>query len=396
MKEKTAQAVVGQAETKDTKVETKRILYIITKSVFGGAGRYVFELAKRSKHEGFETAVALGGNGILKQKLEEEGITVFPLDSAQRDISLAKEFKLLIRLLHVVREYKPTVMHLNSPKIGGLGAVVGRLCKVPNILYTNHGWPFKEDRPAWQLVLIRFFSWLTIFFNKKVIVLSETEKGFVQSWPFAKKKLVVVPNGLSKFELKSKEESLKSLLGTHYPVANNTLILGTISELHKNKGLTYAIEGIRMFCDHFPEQKVIFIVIGEGERRKELEELIASKDLSKSVFLVGHVDDARSYLKAFDVFIMSSVKEGLPYAILEAGVSRVPIISTSVGAIPEIIRNFNTGLLIPPRRSQEIKNALIYYTEHPEVIDSCKETLEKEVLERFDFNKIYKQLLELY
>lgn len=396
MKEKTVQAVKGHAETQNERTGLKRILYIITKSNFGGAQRYVFELAKRSKSEGFETAVALGGNGILKQKLEAEGIVVFPLDSAQRDINLAKEFKLLFRLIHIVRGFKPTTIHLNSPKIGGLGAVVGRLCKVPHILYTNHGWAFKEDRPAWQLGLIRFFSWLTIFLNKKIIVLSETEKHFVESWPFAKKKLVVIPNGLSKFDVKSKEESLRLLLGTHYPIPNDTLILGTISELHKNKGLTYAIEGIRMFCDHFPEQKVIFIVIGEGERRKELEELIASKNLLKNVFLVGHVDDARSYLKAFDVFIMSSVKEGLPYAILEAGISEVPIISTSVGAIPEIIQNFKTGLLIPPRRSQEIKNALIYYMEHPAIIHSCKETLRKEVSERFDFDKIYKQLLELY
>lgn len=396
MKEKTEQAHKNHSVVQDLETGQKRILYIITKSNFGGAQRYVFELAKRSKQEGFETAVALGGNGILKNKLEDEGIQVFSLDSAQRDISIKKEFKLLFRLLRIVRDYKPTVLHLNSPKIGGLGAVVGRLCKVQNIIYTNHGWAFKEDRTAWQLGLIRFFSWLTIFFNKKVIVLSETEKSFVSSWPFAKNKLAVIPNGLSKFELKTKEESLKELLGTRYPVADNTLILGTISELHKNKGLSYAIEGIRMFCDHFPEQKVIFIVIGEGERRKELEALVAAKKLSGKVFLVGQVEDARSYLKAFDVFILSSVKEGLPYAILEAGVSGVPVISTSVGAIPEIIRNFETGLLIPPRRPQEIKNALIYHMEHSSVIKSCKENLKKEISDRFDFDKIYKQLLKMY
>lgn len=372
----------------------KKILYVITKSNFGGAQRYVLELAKRSKEEGYETAVALGGDGVLFEKLHELGIQTLPLSSAQRDIHLTKEVQLLYRLYTIIKEYKPDVLHLNSPKIGGLGAVAGRICGVKKIIYTNHGWPFKEDRPEWQKILIRFFSWLTVFLNKKIIVLSETEKSFVKSWPLVQQKLCVVPIGVSEFSPLSKEEARRILIKNSIP--ENTLILGTISELHKNKGLSYALEGIKQFINHNPSQPILFVIIGEGEQRKNLEAQIKALNIDKNVVLAGHVDNARVYLSAFDIFILSSVKEGLPYAILEAGYSNIPVISTSVGGIPEVIKNFDTGFLIPPKRPQEIKNALIYILENPSVLKKVSANLKKEISEKYSFDSVYTKTKNVY
>jgi glycosyltransferase involved in cell wall biosynthesis len=403
MKEKTEDLAPKNPIAIDRPVKAQKILYIITKSNFGGAQRYVFELARRAKYDGYEVAVALGGRGVLKEKLEAEGIRVFPLTDAARDIHLTKEFLLLVRLYKTIREFKPQVLHLNSPKIGGLGAVAGRCLSVPHIVYTNHGWPFKEDRPLWQVLLIKFFSWLTVFFNKKVIVLSKTEFALVERWPTARKKLEIIPNGLSSFDTLSREQALTTLLhrgrdSTEKVLVpeKGTLVIGTISELHKNKGLSYAIEGFRLFVDQNPNKKSIFIIIGEGEERKKLQQQITDAHLEKSIFLVGHIDNARSYLRAFDTFLLSSIKEGLPYVILEAGFASIPVISTSVGGIPEIIRNFETGLLIPAKRPQEIKNALIYAEEHPELIQQTTQNLQKVLLEKFDFETIYKETVRFY
>ncbi len=372
----------------------KKILYVITKSNFGGAQRYVLELAKRSKEEGHETAVALGGDGVLFDKLYELGIQTFPLSSAQRDIHLTKEVKLLYRLYTIIREYKPDVLHLNSPKIGGLGAVAGRICGGQEIIYTNHGWPFKEDRPEWQKILIRFFSWLTVFLNKKVIVLSETEKSFVKSWPLIQQKLYVVPIGVSDFSPLSKEVARSALIKE--PVPEHTLVLGTISELHKNKGLSYALEGLKQYIDHNPSQPILFVIIGEGEQRKNLEAQIKALNIGKNVILAGHIDNARLYLSAFDIFILSSVKEGFPYAILEAGYSNIPVISTSVGGIPEVIKNFDTGFLIPPKRPQEIKNALIYILENPSILKKVAGNLKKDITEKYSFDSVYTKTKSIY
>ena len=413
MKEKTD---LEQSEQKIDKV--KKILFIITKSNFGGAQRYVFELATRLSKEGHEVAVALGGSGVLKDKLESAGITVFPISSAQRDISITKEVKVLWNIYSILRSYKPTIVHLNSPKIGGLGAVAARIASVLNyfggtkykdqngkahkthptvkkIIYTNHGWPFKEPRPEWQQIVIRFFSWLTVFLGGTTIVLSQTERDDVTGWPFVQKKFVIIPNGVAHFIPKDKDDALIELIGEErakeWKLEDRTVI-GTISELHKNKGLTYAIEGIQSYINQYPDKKVGFVIIGEGELRADLMAQI--KD--KNIILAGHVNEAREYISAFDIFLLSSVKEGLPFAILEAGYVGVPIISTSVGGIPEVIQNLEQGMLIPPKRSQEIKNALVYLDEHPEAKIKMVKALRERIEEKYNFEKIVTQIKKLY
>lgn len=401
MKEKTTTDDVVHSEHSIKKTESgqktkeQKILFIITKSVFGGAGRYVYELATRLSEEGHKVAVALGGEGVLKTKLLDAGIEVFPISSAQRDMNITKEIKTLWRIYSILRTYKPTVVHLNSPKIGGLGAVAARLAFVPKIIYTNHGWPFKESRPEWQLLLIKISSWITVFLGGTTVLLSQTELDFVKAWPFVQKKFVIIPNGVASFTPKDKDQALSELIGEdlarEWKVEGRTII-GTISELHKNKGLTYAIEGIQSYMNQYPDKKVGFIIIGEGELRADLTAQI--KD--KNIVLAGHVNEAREYIKAFDIFLLSSIKEGLPFAILEAGYVGVPIISTSVGGIPEVIQNLEQGMLIPPKRSQEIKNALVYLDEHPEAKDKMVKALKERINEKYNFEKIIVQIKKLY
>jgi len=381
-----------------------KILFVITKSNFGGAQRYVFELATRFKSKGYEVAVALGGDGLLKTKLEDADIKVYQMEAAQRDIHITKEFKVLWRLFKIMREFRPESVHLNSPKIGGLGALAARLTGIKKIIYTNHGWPFREVRPEWQLILIRLLSWTTVFLGKKTIVLSQTERDLVKNWPLVQRKFEIIPNGLSEFNLKTKEDSLKLLIGdkrAEKVLSEKWFTVGTISELHKNKGINFALEGLAMYIDHVHTNtgvnpNILYIVIGEGEQRKNLEKIISEKKLENNVALVGSVDEAREYLLAFGIFLLSSIKEGLPYAILEAGFAKLPVISTSVGGIPEVIENLKTGLLIPPARPTEIKNALIYINEHEEIKTELAKSLYSKVTTNYNFEKIVSQIEKLY
>lgn len=385
----------------------EKILFVITKSNFGGAQRYVFELATRLKKDGNTVAVALGGSGVLKTKLEEEGVEVFSISGAQRDINITKEIKVLWRLFSIFRTYKPTIIHLNSPKIGGLGAVAARLAYGLNrtskgkIIYTNHGWPFNEPRPELQQIIIRIFSWLTVFLGGTTVVLSKTERNDVKGWPFVQKKFMIIPNGVAEFNLIVKTEALEKLVGVDRArewIAEKRLIIGTISELHKNKGLTFALEGLNSYIEQYPDKKIAYIIIGEGEQRAELEGLIQKLSHLKSehVVLAGHVHEAREYLQAFNLFLLSSVKEGLPFAILEAGQAGIPVISTSVGGIPEVIQNLENGILIPPRRPQEIKNALIYLDEHPKVKDVMIQKFKKKIEQTYNFEMIVVDIKKLY
>lgn len=392
----------------------KRILYAITKSNFGGAQKYVYELAVRSKEAGFDVHVACGGNGLMKTKLEQANIPVHQLDKAERDMSfigLAKEISVLLQLSKIVREIRPDIMHVNSPKLGGLGSFIGRIHGIQKIIYTNHGWPFMEDRPLWQVILIKFFSWLTVMFSHITIVLSNKEFDMVKKWPFVAHKLIIIRNGIHEFDLLPKAEALEKLLCSN-PEDNlssmscedkfidlakrHTRILGMNSEHTKNKGITYALEGLKLYKDFLgKEMNTHLLIVGDGVDKHHLIDLAKSLGLQEDVTFAGYVIDARMYMQAFDLFLLSSVKEGLPYTIIEAGFAKVPVISTDVGGITELIENLRTGFLIRPKKAQEIKNALNYIDDHSGEERQYAELLHEKVRVEYDFEKQYEKLLEV-
>src|SRR3989344_3387314 len=124
-----------------------KILYIITKSNWGGAQRYVFDLATRLPKEDFEIAVAHGGNGLLAEKLCTARIRTIKVKKFERNVKLFKDIAVFFELLSLLRRERPDIVHLNSSKAGGIGALSARFTGIKNIIFTSHGLVFDEDRP---------------------------------------------------------------------------------------------------------------------------------------------------------------------------------------------------------------------------------------------------------
>lgn len=385
-----------------------KILYGVTKSNFGGAQKYVFELANFAKNNGYDVSVVCGGNGLLVEKLEEVQIPVHKLDSLTRDISIVKELKSIWLLYKTMRKVRPDVVHLNSPKLGGLGALVARLARVRTIIYTNHGWPFKEHRPFWQIWLITFFSWITILLNDHMIVLSKTEYNMVIDWPFISNKLQIIANGIDSFAYLPTDEARVGLLGEEKArtlAQTSAFVFGNIAELHRNKGYIYALQGIHTFIqkynsvhavDSLENKPIHFIIVSTGEDFEKLKNMTHNLGIEEYVSFVGYIKDARKYIRAFDVLLMTSVKEGLPYTILEAGFAKVPIIATSVGSIPEIIIDKHTGYLIPPRDQNAIAQAIDSTLQNQKTMQEYADKTKKIIDLQFDFNIQAEKVLRLY
>lgn len=342
-------------------INNKRIAFVITKSNWGGAQKYVFNKSMKAHSKGKEILVVLGGNGELKKRLENNGITVKSLKYLGRDISLFKEISVFFSLLKIFRNFKPHIIHLNSSKIGVLGSFAGRFHNLllskknkAQIIFTAHGWAFNEDLKFFKKIFIKIFSFWTIILSHQVIVLSKFEYNQVYRWPFCQKKLKIESLRIGDIDFLTKEKAQKFFLDKipQIKFSPEIKIVGTIAELHKNKGLKYAVEAFEEIIKN-QNDNLIWIIIGEGEERQNLEERIKMAKLSDKIFLTGHIEDAAKYLKAFDLFLLPSLKEGLPYALLEAEKANLPIISTEVGGIPEFFSK-KPNIIIKPKSVNEI------------------------------------------
>ena len=183
-----------------------KILYVITKSNWGGAQKYVFDLATAMKNGGNSVSVAFGGSGVLSERLKEKEISTIEIKNLGRDVDIIKEFYVFRDLYKIFKKEKPEILHLNSSKIGALGVLVGRLAGIKKIIYTAHGFPFREERPLWQVVLIKFISWLTIILSHETICVSQKDFDDVEDWLFVKGKLKVVHNGIKIKDINQEEK----------------------------------------------------------------------------------------------------------------------------------------------------------------------------------------------
>ncbi|RPJ58390.1 MAG: glycosyltransferase, partial [Acidobacteria bacterium] len=127
-------------------------------------------------------------------------------------------------------------------------------------------------------------------------------------------------------------------------------VVGNIGALVPHKGQKYLIEAAPLVLQQAPDAR--FLVLGEGELRTALERRIAELGLREHVVLPGFRNDVLALLKAFDVFVMSSVTEGLGTSLLDAMASSRAIVATEAGGIPEVVVDGETGLLVPPRNHQ--------------------------------------------
>ena len=185
----------------------KKILFVITKSNWGGAQRYLYDLATHLSAEGNDVSVAAGegrpqgeprqqAGGELIKRLNSAGINkIYGIDTG-RNIGFFDASKVFFKLIWIIWHERPDVVHLNSSKIGGTGGVAAWLLGVPKIIFTAHGWAFDEDRTRWQKKLIIFFSWLSTLFHHQIICVSEHSRKSAAALGSGYKKCITIHNAI--------------------------------------------------------------------------------------------------------------------------------------------------------------------------------------------------------
>lgn len=337
----------------------KKILYLITKGTWGGAQRYVYDLATNLPKDKFEPIVACGTIGKLANDLIHAGIASHEIPSLGRNIAFISDIRSFIGILRIIRERKPDVIHLNSSKAALLGALAARMLRVPRIIFTAHGWPFKEDRSILVRAFILFFSWLTALLSDTVIVVSKIDKELGERMWFVGKKTRYVPIGIGPQSLLNRDAALHELRAYNPDVGKpeGSVHVGTIAELTRNKGIGRGIKAIALL-NSASERTYSYTIIGDGEERGSLQKLAATLGVEKHVHFTGFIPNASLYIETFDVFLLPSVKEGMPYVLIESGDAGIPTVTTNV-INPDLTEQYKTIIQVSTVLPKEIASAIV-------------------------------------
>ncbi len=376
----------------------KKILFVITKSNWGGAQEYVYTLATHFASAGGNVVVALGGTGgvgavagLLETRLREAGIRTIFLSSFTRNINIMRDFSALIELLRVVRFEKPDVLHLNSSKAGGIGSLAGRIARIRRIVFTSHGLSYDEDRPFFIRIFIWLSTWTTFLLAHRTIVISRDAYTRARRFPFCKQTIHLVHNGITPVHILERIKAREKLVPAMQDSSH--VWIGTIAELTRNKALPYLIRAATLLKKR--GRAFTLYIIGEGEDRTLLEKLIRHEQLSENVLLLGFVPNARLYLGAFDIFTLLSVKEGLPYVLLEAAQAHCAVVGSRISGTTDIIDE-RTGILVEAKNIESAAQALETLIDNPKKRFALGEALYKKVSAEFSIEQMLKKTAAVY
>lgn len=320
------------------------ILYVITKLELGGAQKHCLSLITNLDKSKYNIFLFTAKEGLLlNDALAIDGLSVKASSFLERSLNPFKDLLALLEIYRFIKKNNIDLVHTHSSKAGILGRLAAKLAEAKVVLHTVHGWPFNDYQP---FSLRIFFLWLERFvarFTDTLIVVSYSDKeNGLKNRIGNDNKYMLIRYGINLKEFIANYRDIKEELGLN----KHDLAVGMISCLKPQKSprdfikLAYLVN--RTIAD------VKFILIGDGILRKDIERLILKFKLQKQVILLGWRNDIPAILSAIDIFVLTSLWEGLPITALEAIASLKPVVATDTGGISEIIQEGDTGFLVSP------------------------------------------------
>ncbi len=342
-------------------LKAKRVLLLVTQADWGGVQMFLIRFAQALMQEGHEVLLAAGGEGELWAAARAAGIPNRRLRYMLRDLSLLNDPLAIYELKRLLEEFKPDAIHLNSSKMGVLGSLAARLARpTPWIVYRIGGWSFLEPLPRWKQWIYRTAERLTAGLKDIILTVHPGDAELAQQLGFKPRSaLTVVPNGLDVPEFISRLQTrqvARQLLGV--PV--HAFVYGTIANAYPTKALLPYLDVLAKLCAE--DRGVYAVIIGDGPEYKTLIRKRDQLGLHDRILLPGQRQDAATLYPAFDVFILPSRKEGMPWTILEAMTAGLPVIATDVGAcrwmLQDTTEHRNGGIIVPAQNPLLLVEAL--------------------------------------
>jgi len=362
------------------------MLLIVTLSEWAGAQHVVFLLAQQLMTK-YEVTVACAPGGVLVTKLLEEGVHVVTVNGFRRNPNPWHDVRAILSLFRLMKTKHFDLVHAHSTKAGLLGRLAARLAGVPVVFFTAHGWAFTEGRGFWKRWGLALVERVMARSTDKIICVSEHDRQLALRFRVGDPtKLVTIHNGLDPALWRvTNKKSVR-------PQLENALVITMVARLAKQKDQLTLLEAIRLL----PANCCKVVLVGDGPMRTEIERFIEKHQLGDHVQLLGARTDVEKILAATDIFALSSRWEGLPLTIIEAMLSELPIVTTRVGGVAELIEDGVTGFLVPPQNPKALAVALGKLVNDASLRLKMGHRGKKHVLRHFTLERMMAQTEDLY
>lgn len=351
------------------------VLHIDSAKTWRGGQQQVLYLAQRLTN--YHNIIACPPQSSLAERAKDTGLKVFPVE-------MHGEWDLLAvcKLKKIIRKNSIDIVHLHSSHAHALGLLAAKSagnCKV--VLSRRVVFPIKKN----------IFSRVKYANVDRIIAVSERVKQVLVAAGLPKEKIDVVYSGV---DIKRFQNVEADYLISELALNRDKLIIGSIAALTWDKDHRTLLEAARIVVDEIPN--VIFLIVGEGPLRREIDILIKKFNLEEKVKLFGFRQDIPEILSILNLFVLSSRWEGLSTSLMDAFASRVPVVATNVGGNPEFVKDRVNGILVPPGNPDALAGAIISLLKNRDLAGQMAEKGFRLVKEKFSIERMVEETRKIY
>jgi glycosyltransferase involved in cell wall biosynthesis len=364
--------------------EKIKVLHVIKSLGRGGAEMLLPETIRLHDRDRFEFHVIyfLPWKNQLVQTLEQTGAKVSCF-SASNNIQLLFQARTISQY---VKRNQINLMHAHLPWAGFVSRLVHRITKVP-LLYTEHN---KQERYHF---LTRWLNRFTFNWQSMAIAVSGDVADSIQKniHPVVPVKLVL--NGVN-VDLFQRNPEDGARVRASLSIDTDAVVIGTVAVFRFQKRL---IEWLQVFHEAAAhEPKLIGIIVGDGPLKPDILQRVKALNLEGRVHFAGLQTEVRPWFSAMDIFMMSSIFEGLPIAMLEAMSMTCAIVTTDAGGIKEVIRHAVDGLMVPVDQWKNLTDCLIVLSKDDNRRKMLGAAARERVIQSFGMTRMVGELEQLY
>jgi L-malate glycosyltransferase len=312
------------------------LLFVDTERVWRGGQDQLLTLLKGLIERGYSVHLVCHPDSLLEKRAAALGARIHKIVIRSEIGPIA-----FLRLAALIRRINPEILAFNTPRPILIGNLASRFSSVKvRLIFRRVNFPLRRG----PVTRLKYTLGIDC-----IVAISESIRSQLLLQGIPAERIRTVYEGMDLSQFPPPRQATES-------TGEQTTVIGTVAHLSPEKGIQHLIEAANLIPR--VRERMRFVIVGEGICRKELEQRVHARRLESCFQFAGFCSNPQEYLRNFDVFVLPSLSEGLSSAILSAMASSLPVIATDVGGIPELIRDGDNGLLVPPANPEALARAI--------------------------------------